>query len=653
MKRPSLRILLLCCLVACSKVEAAEPSAIQQYEKVTGGQLSITIQAGGAQVHYSAGGFYEWAQPADSNGERVRHLFASRFHAETTGSMEATYSSIPVDYGNGWAESTLVRLLLNQELDAKDLNPDVITPISVSRADTEALTPEATVWAGKAEQHHIAAIRSPVHILIREYAEGAPTCEIRVSPSLLGQLPKSETQLLETLTFQEMNEGQVLEKRDPTVSKPAPPLPTVHLGAGVQDAELTHSNLRPPRLSITDPHLRTIEITEPRGLSTSGSLKLLSRAEVMEGTQDGFGDTEIGIVWEFATGKPPDVGWVEVNERNAGSWLPDYGSELQFSVNLKRPKMVEAIRFVLSNVSRHPGIAANMGWAKDAPGELRSLIVPVKLETDEAELRWTREYAAHASLPEDDLPDLYFDPDENAGFELETGYELPSFGNQVVSQQLSTRIVGRKTTAKVSIGDWGASGQLQAEVLMNGFWERLEARGDLKGEDGVSLEIPLDRNKNGIADAFEGNASSDGDQLSLTEEYRGVYGEGEHRRLDPRKRDVFLIDYVHQLDRERRTLQELFAPLNIQLHFLRHKEHRAELIGSQRVLVLEDLRDHAFPAILAVPVEQQAEAWRTLAPTPSSSTLFLDESVPANYLARDLATMLGVSLPESSTPKTP
>lgn len=84
----------------------------------------------------------------------------------------------------------------------------------------------------------------------------------------------------------------------------------------------------------------------------------------------------------------------------------------------------------------------------------------------------------------------------------------------------------------------------------------------LRGKEGADLALPLDENRNHIADAWEvgetghlrGEAAEDaedlpkgkpgctGDGLSLYEEYRGFRVKGVHRRGDPDRKDLFVCD---------------------------------------------------------------------------------------------------------------
>jgi hypothetical protein len=117
-----------------------------------------------------------------------------------------------------------------------------------------------------------------------------------------------------------------------------------------------------------------------------------------------------------------------------------------------------------------------------------------------------------------------------------------------------------------------------AEVLVHaydyGAWGTLHvtARDDREREAGIvvrgqekhDLAIPLDENDNHVADAWEvanvgdlrkaaaddgeklpaGKPGTDGDGLSLYEEYRGFRVKGDHVRTDPKRKDLFVCDHT-------------------------------------------------------------------------------------------------------------
>ena len=111
----------------------------------------------------------------------------------------------------------------------------------------------------------------------------------------------------------------------------------------------------------------------------------------------------------------------------------------------------------------------------------------------------------------------------------------------------------------VQARDWGAYGKLsaKAKIVLGGEEVEVDAVNEKTGEP--FLTIPKDENSNSVADAWEeqsgiypsaADADDDdtpegkgpGDGLSVYEEYRGFFVQGSHRRLDPRKKDLFVYD---------------------------------------------------------------------------------------------------------------
>lgn len=111
----------------------------------------------------------------------------------------------------------------------------------------------------------------------------------------------------------------------------------------------------------------------------------------------------------------------------------------------------------------------------------------------------------------------------------------------------------------VTCHDYGAYGKLHVTAKdLDGS----EVKVTLRGKEDADLAIPLDENRNHVADAWEvgetghlrGAAAEDeedlpkgkpgctGDGLSLYEEYRGFRVKGVHRRGDPDRKDLFVCD---------------------------------------------------------------------------------------------------------------
>jgi hypothetical protein len=114
-------------------------------------------------------------------------------------------------------------------------------------------------------------------------------------------------------------------------------------------------------------------------------------------------------------------------------------------------------------------------------------------------------------------------------------------------------------TFEIECFDFGAYGRLRVEVAVEGG-PRLKAR--LESDPGKDyLDIPVDDDGNRIADAWErqtgitpglpptwdeaalpAGQSTLGDGISLYEKYRGFFVKGNHRRLDPHRKHLFIYD---------------------------------------------------------------------------------------------------------------
>jgi hypothetical protein len=118
---------------------------------------------------------------------------------------------------------------------------------------------------------------------------------------------------------------------------------------------------------------------------------------------------------------------------------------------------------------------------------------------------------------------------------------------------------GNELSLVINCYDFGAYGRLRAEVLVDDG-TRLKAY--LESDPGEDyLDIPRDDNGNRIADVWEeenavpGNLpptwdeagspagqSTFGDGISLYEKYRGFFVKGNHQRLDPHRKHLFIYD---------------------------------------------------------------------------------------------------------------
>ncbi len=151
---------------------------------------------------------------------------------------------------------------------------------------------------------------------------------------------------------------------------------------------------------------------------------------------------------------------------------------------------------------------------------------------------------------DDDEPDLRFD------MQLMKSEKVTVTENQVKSADFG----GRNVIAILTSYDYGSYAKMKVLVtLKEGFPIYAHFQNDKKTE----ISIPKDNNNNHIADYWEdttgilgknyealwdketqqGN-SNDGDGLSLYEEYRGVFSQGKHIRLNPNKKELFVINQI-------------------------------------------------------------------------------------------------------------
>ena len=344
--------------------------------------------------------------------------------------------------------------------------------------------------------------------------------------------------------------------------------------------------------------------------------------------------------WAFTAGAPLDLGFVEAVDSDAAKWLPAFGDDRFIVAKLKDPSQVEAVRFSIASVSQHPGIAtnANIG-AVDANARK---LTPAPVQVAAGQVRWTRFYQTYAATDGDTRPDLEFDQEKNPGF---------SFDGAGVSV-LRTDKVSKEVTAVVTARDWAASGLIRAQIKVDGIWEDLPSRGSTVAADKISLQLPLDANGNGIADAWEADNAADDDRdgIAAFDEYRGAYVNGEHVRLKPDEHDAFVLDYTTRSRRHVDELKKGMAAEAVTLHLINGAEHRSELIGNSRLIVVEELRENALPALLPSP--EPAQAWTALKPGPEFRTLFLNGPSNQQLLARDLRQILELS-PKTEVAESP
>ncbi len=163
---------------------------------------------------------------------------------------------------------------------------------------------------------------------------------------------------------------------------------------------------------------------------------------------------------------------------------------------------------------------------------------------------------------------------EDLRFRDQGGYQISGNGS------LATTTANNLTeaTVTVSCSDYGAYGQIVATFTRNGGTGPVTAKEE--GSDQKFTRIPLDDDKNHIADSAEQNsgpnnktgatddddssptgAGNKGDRLTRYEEYRGFLVSGVHVRTDIDKKEVFYFDVSGVLPQDDWTSENLTAPI--------------------------------------------------------------------------------------------
>ncbi|MEM0969833.1 MAG: hypothetical protein AAGJ31_10815, partial [Verrucomicrobiota bacterium] len=175
--------------------------------------------------------------------------------------------------------------------------------------------------------------------------------------------------------------------------------------------------------------------------------------------------------------------------------------------------------------------------------------------------------------------------------------------------------------------------------------ETLGARGIGLQRDEVSLQFPIDQDGDGMADAFwrEGTGNDeDGDGLTAWEEYRGILGEGRHRRLNPKMVDRLVVDYAGVLPSEvKAALNQGQEAEGNRLHWVAPAEVREERVGQVRCLVVEPLDLHVLPLLMKMnAAEDQAVGWKSIQPYAGAHTLFWETGTQGEWLAEEFKEVL-------------
>lgn len=598
-----LRLFLLVAAIGVLQLQGA----LAQYEPVRGAKMRVEVKVGDVRLEITAAGFYERA-----GGQAPRELFATQIHATAVGSAAAEFDAIRL--GESWLEKNKLEASYDQSLDVSLATDGV-----------------GLQWAAE---------NSPIQFRI--YPESVspparPRGELRIRGTALdlSEIEGASATVTAGSRITETRAQRIMDKGE-MITRPLPPKPgpehfadfDIQIGAAEKNATHTHRRHQTPPLVFIDNSGRPLEVLSENRIIFTGSASVVSAPVDETDYARGFGETPIEVSWALNAGAPLDLGTVGFAGGNAEKWIPTLGGDQFVVVKLKDPTQVEAVRFVLANVSQHPGIAinANVGAVDSNARQL----TPAPVKVTAGSISWTRFYQTYAATIEDTRPDLIFDLEKNPGMSYE-GTNLTQIRADQVSKEIS---------AKVTARDWAASGQVRAQIKVDGIWEDLPATGPAAADDKISLQLPIDDNKNGIADAWETNLGSDDDRdgLMAFDEYRGAYINGKHTRLDTQKHDAFVLDYTTRSKDAIKQLADEVADDGVVLHVINGAEHRAELIGQAQLVVLEELRENALPALL--PSNNPKQAWTALQPSPDFRTLFLNGPADRQLLARDLRQIL-------------
>jgi len=292
---------------------------------------------------------------------------------------------------------------------------------------------------------------------------------------------------------------------------------------------------------------------------------------------------------------------------DAADWRPEPDDVRTFKLTLEEPgpEEVEEVRFTLENATGHAGIAANAG--NHALAEMCADCTLNKepeiyfhstrfSHDDGSTYPVTRSHVHYNDCPIDALPDLFFSGRENQGYDLSDGGTRQNLQYMVSQVARLKEVNDQEISVKVTVKDGAAYGKLGAEVKVAGVWHPAVASGASANADGTHLLLPDDQDHDQVADSWqkehaygglsedldrlEGNPAA-GDGFSVFEEYRGIYSQGGHERLDPARVDVMAHDYARQFGAYLDQVDALFERQGLKLWQLTGSEHREEVVNYQ------------------------------------------------------------------------
>ena len=298
----------------------------------------------------------------------------------------------------------------------------------------------------------------------------------------------------------------------------------------------------------------TTEISRILRESDSGSspyhsqaVAALQEVEAMrqeaKGKSPGYGEATYTVSWNLQIGKQKAKVVLEPAD-DYDKWMPQLpmgaGNMVKIKARIEEPAGLQGkFEFKLEDVSKEPGVCMNYPFenAKDDP-DLK--IMP----------------SGSGIIVENEGQTARTDSDVNEAIVL------------------------------VQVFDWAAYGKLSATAKLVIGGEEIEVQATAKGTGEPYVTIPKDDNSNSIADAWEkesgvypcaGDADEDdtpegkckGDGLSAYEEYRGFFVQGFHKRLNPKKKDLFVYDPDTLVQQS-----NLASATQLEVHYPTDKESR-------------------------------------------------------------------------------
>ncbi len=411
-----------------------------------------------------------------------------------------------------------------------------------------------------------------------------------------------------------------------------------------QNAKTPHENIRVGVLDwILDGPL---PIEKPFSLqdmllSFNGTTTVPFRCGLHEQT---ITDTSFTLRYDFVMAPMMEIkAELEPADSKEKTWIPTPGETREYRLRLvdPGPDKVDAVKFVLSETSRHKGIVTNGGnhmrgdQCPDCTLGVKDESWPweVFFPVDGADMPLMRHYTHYNECPIDSLPDVFFTDADNSDYIMGDDAVSENLRYTVCQSIETDKISGDTYTAKLRVMDGAASAKLQAYVKVGGLWYAAAAKGDTADSDGIHLLLPLDKDHDGLQDTWEkqwgaGDPDADddsimgnpnrGDGLTVFEEYRGVYAQGRHFRLSPVYIDVFVHDYSGNYNPHLREVGSLFRQQEINLWRLAGNEFKYDCInyddgehknGDQYIIVVMDLNQCP-----GVSMEDQVAGFTTIGP---------------------------------------